>query len=218
MDEKYLALKESIADGDEDAALEEIDLLLEADVSPLNIFSDCVEPTLNELGEQFAKLEIFLPDLVMAGETVTVIQDKLLPIMNEQNLEGHKKGKGVIATVSGDIHDIGKNMVCLMLQINGFDTIDLGVDVHPMEILKKAEEIKADFVALSGLMLPSLPYMRETIELIKNNSTLGNHTKVMVGGGPVTNDWAVANGADGYSDDSIGAVKLAHELLGLRYE
>ncbi len=215
MDEKYLNLQEAICDGDDEAALEAVDALLEDGVNPLSIFTECVEPTLNELGEQFAKLEIFLPDLVLAGEAVTAIQEKLLPIMQAQNIQGRQKGVGVIATVSGDIHDIGKNMVGLMMQINGFEMTDLGVDVSPMAILKKAEEVNADLVLLSGLMLPSLPFMKETIELIRHNSKLGGHTKIMVGGGPVTNEWAMANGADGYSDDSIGAVKLAHQLMGL---
>lgn len=215
MDEKYLNLQEAICDGDDETALEEVDGLLENGTNPLDIFTECVEPTLNELGEQFAKLEIFLPDLVLAGEVVTAIQEKLLPIMQAANIQGRQKGIGVIATVSGDIHDIGKNMVGLMMQINGFEMTDLGVDVSPMSILKKAEELNADLVVLSGLMLPSLPFMKETIELIRHNPKLGSHTKIMVGGGPVTNEWAMSNGADGYSDDSIGAVKLAHQLMGL---
>lgn len=214
MDEKYLNLKEAICDGDDEVALEEVDSLLETGVGPLSIFTECVEPTLNEMGEQFAKLEIYLPDLVMAGDVVTAIQEKLMPIMQEQNIAGIQKGKGVIATVQGDIHDIGKNMVALMLRINGFDMMDLGVDVAPVEIVKRAEEIGADIVCLSGLMLPSLPYMRETIDLVKNNPKLA-HTKVMVGGGPVTRKWAEENGADGYSDDSTEAVKLAQELMGI---
>ena len=214
MDEKYLQLKEAICDGDDEEALEEVNGLLEAGVGPLSIFTDCVEPTLNEMGEQFAKLEIYLPDLVLAGDVVTAIQERLTPIMQEQHIEGIQKGKGVIATVQGDIHDIGKNMVALMLRINGFEVVDLGVDVSPVEIARRAEEIGADIVCLSGLMLPSLPYMRETIELVKHNPKLAN-TKVMVGGGPVTRKWAEENGADGYSDDSTEAVKLAHQLLGI---
>lgn len=214
MDEKYLPLKEAIQDGDDEAALEVVDSLLEAGVSPLSVFTDCVEPTLNEMGEQFARLEIYLPDLVMAGDVVTAVQEKLMPIMQEQNISGVQKGKGVIATVQGDIHDIGKNMVALMLRINGFEMTDLGVDVSPVEIVKRAEEVGADLVCLSGLMLPSLPYMRETIDLVKSNPHLAN-TKVMVGGGPVTRRWAEENGADGYSDDSTEAVKLARDLLGI---
>ena len=135
MEEKYLTLQEAICDGDEDIALEEVDKLLEEGTNPLDIFTSCVEPTLNEMGDQFARLEIYLPDLVMAGDAVTAIQDKLVPIMQEQNIQGIRKGCGVIATVQGDIHDIGKNMVALMLRINGFEMNDLGVDVSAVEIV-----------------------------------------------------------------------------------
>jgi len=213
--EKFQALSEAIFDGDDETSLDEVDKLLREGTNPLNIFTECVEPTLNDMGEQFAALEIFLPDLVLAGDVVTAIQDKLMPIMKEQNIEGRNKGKGVIATVSGDLHDIGKSMVCLMLQINGFQIVDLGVDVSPINIVRKAEEMDADIVALSGLMIPSLPYMKETIDQVRASSKLGNHTKIMVGGGPVTQKWADDNGADGYSDDSLGAVRLASELMGV---
>ncbi len=215
MEDLYLPLKEAIIDGEVDDALNESQGLLDQGVNPLNIFTDCVEPTINELGEQFSRLEVFLPDLIIAGDVVTALQEKLLPIMKELNISGREKGKGIIATVFGDLHDIGKNMVSLMLDINGFQMSDLGVDVAPMAIVKKAEEINADFVCLSALMLPSLPYMKETIDLIKNNAKLKDHTLIMVGGGPVTETWAKSHGADGYADDAIGAVRLAHELLGI---
>lgn len=162
--EKFQALSEAILDGDEDLALEETDKLLADGVKPIDIFTDCVEPTLNHLGDQFSRLEVFLPNLIIAGDVVKEMQDKLLPIMEAEQSETSTKGTGVICTVYGDLHDIGKNMVALMLQINGYDVIDLGEDVPPLTVVKKAEEIKADLVCLSGLMLPSLPYMDETIQ------------------------------------------------------
>lgn len=213
MDAKYDALVEAILDGEEDDGVDAVKELVDGGTSSVAIFSECIEPTLNDLGEQFARLEVFLPDLILAGDVVKAIQAYLLPIMQSENAEGSTKGVGLIATVYGDMHDIGKNMVALMLQINGFDTLDMGVDVSPMALLKKAEEINADFVGLSGLMMPSLPYMAETIELIHASSKLAGKTKVMVGGGPVTQQWADAHGADGYSDDAIGAVRLAKKLL-----
>lgn len=211
--EKFQALSEAILDGDEDLALEETDKLLADGVKPIDIFTDCVEPTLNHLGDQFSRLEVFLPDLIIAGDVVKEMQDKLLPIMEAEQSETSTKGTGVICTVYGDLHDIGKNMVALMLQINGYDVIDLGEDVSPLTVVKKAEEIKADLVCLSGLMLPSLPYMDETIQQVRASSILKD-TKVMVGGGPVTQEWADKHGADGYSDDAMGAVRLAGQLLG----
>jgi Predicted cobalamin binding protein len=212
MDEKYLKLSEAIRDGDEDESVEAAKALLEQDVSPLDIFTKCVEPTLNVLGEQFAKLEIFLPDLITAGDAVKALQELLLPVMKEKNIASRQKGTAVIATVYGDIHDIGKNMVTLMMEINGYKMYDLGVDIPPVAIIQKAEETKADLICLSGLMLPSLPYMYETIKLAKNNNNL-KAAKVMVGGGPVTQEWADRHGADGYSDDAMGAVRKADELM-----
>lgn len=211
--EKFQALSEAILDGDEDLALDETDKLLADGVDPIDMFTQCVEPTLNHLGDQFSRLEVFLPDLIIAGDVVKEIQEKLLPIMEANQTESQTKGTGVICTVYGDLHDIGKNMVALMLQINGYDVIDLGEDVSPLSVVKKAEEIKADLVCLSGLMLPSLPYMDETIQQVRASSVLKN-TKVMVGGGPVTQEWADKHGADGYSDDAMGAVRLAAQLLG----
>jgi trimethylamine corrinoid protein len=102
-----------------------------------------------------------------------------------------------------------------MMQVNGFEMYDLGVDASPMNLVAKAEEVNADLLCLSGLMMPSMPFMRETIELAKANPVLKDHIKIMVGGGPVTEQWAGDNGADGYADDAMGAVKKAYELLAI---
>lgn len=212
MDDKYLGLSEAIVDGEGDDAVAEVRKLLADGSSPLEIFSECVESTLNELGEQFAKLEVFLPDLMMAGQAVNEIQVELEPLLKDSD-NSMQKGKAVICTVYGDLHDIGKNMVKLMMEVNGFKVVDMGVDVPTTAIIKQAEEMDADLVLLSGLMMPSLPFMRETIELVKLNPSLKDKVKVLVGGGPVTQGWADTNGADGYADDAIGAVHKALSLL-----
>lgn len=212
MDDKYLALSEAIIEGDGDEAVTTVRALLDNGSTPLEIFSDCVEKTLNKLGEQFSKLEIFLPDLMMAGQAVNQIQEELEPLMKEGD-NSMQKGKAVICTVYGDLHDIGKNMVKLMMEVNGFKVEDMGVDVATTTILKKAEDMDADLILLSGLMMPSLPFMRETIELAKLNPKLKDRVKVLVGGGPVTQGWADDNGADGYADDAIGAVHKALEFM-----
>lgn len=213
MSDKFLALSEAICDGEEEAAISEVRTLVADGTDPVDIFSECVEPTLNNLGEQFSKMEIFLPDLIVAAEVTQAIRGELQDkILNSAKNTG-VKGKAVICTVNGDVHDIGKNIVALMLQVNGIDVVDLGVDVPPVKIVEKAVEIGADLVCLSSLMMPSLPYMRDTIDLVKNNPVLKDTAKVMVGGGPVTQQWADANNADGYSDDAHGAAVLALELL-----
>lgn len=213
MDEKYTGLVESIQFGDVEAGLEETRKLLSGGDKPVNLFSECIEPTLNELGEQFSKLEIFLPDLMVAGDVVNAIQQEVEPLLLEDG-DSVSKGTAVVATVYGDLHDIGKNMVSLMMQVNGFDMHDMGVDVSPVALVQKAEEVGADLLCLSGLMMPSMPFMRETIELVANNPKLAGKTKVLVGGGPVTQQWAEDNGAHGYADDAMGAVKEAYAVLG----
>lgn len=213
MDEKFVILIDAIISGDDGAGLVETRRLIEAGISPVKIFSDCVEPTLNDLGEQFSRLEIFLPDLMVAGQVVNAIQSEVAPLLEGDASNGLHKGKAVICTVCGDLHDIGKNMVSLMMEVNGIEMFDMGVDVRTTAIVDKAIEVEADLVCLSGLMMPSMPFMRETIELVKGNPKLKGKTKVMVGGGPVTKQWAENNGADGYANDATEAVKLAFELL-----
>lgn len=213
MDEKYIKLIDAIIDGDESAGVSETRVLIEAGISPAEIFSTCVEPTLNHLGDQFSRLEIFLPDLMVAGQVVNAIQDEVAPLLEGDASGGIHKGKAIICTVCGDLHDIGKNMVSLMMEVNGFEMFDMGVDVMPTAIVDKAIETGADLVCLSGLMMPSMPFMRETIELVKMNPKLAGNTKVMIGGGPVTEQRAQNNGADGYANDATEAVKLAFELI-----
>ncbi len=209
----FLPLSEAIRDGDETRGLEEIDILLGAGVAPVEIFSGCVEPTLNDVGEKFAALIIFLPELMLSGRVVTKIQAKIKPLLQGDDTDGLRGRKAVICTVNGDTHDIGKNMVKLMMEVNGFEMHDLGTDVPAIAIIKKAQEISADLICLSGLMVPSLPFMRETIELTRAKPGL-EKVKVMVGGGPVTREWADTNGADGYADDAVGAVRMAKDLCG----
>ncbi|MEL7610140.1 MAG: cobalamin-dependent protein [Bacillota bacterium] len=210
---KYETLKNAILDGDGDIAISEFQSFIAAGETPIGIMTGCVEPTLNELGDQFARMEVFLPELIVAADVANALNAVIEETLSESAEQYKSKGKAVICTVYGDVHDIGKNIVALMLKVNGIDVIDLGVDVSPVKIAEEAEKINADLVCLSALMLPSLPYMRETIQLVHNNRTLAGKTKIMVGGGPVTKEWADKNGADGYGDDAVDAVKLAFRLL-----
>lgn len=217
MDKKYLILKEAIVDGDTEIGAKEMRELIRLGNDPVEIFSQCVEVTLNELGDKFATLEIFLPDLMVAGEVVEVIQEVAEPYFKDSAREVTSKGTAIICTAFGDLHDIGKSMVNLMMQVNGFNMIDMGVDVRPGDIADKAEEVNADLVCLSGLMVPSMPYIEETIGMIRSNKKLAN-VRVMVGGGPVTQEWAIQVGADGYADDAAGAVAKAYSLVGITVE
>lgn len=212
MKKEFDVLSEAIRLGDIEAGQASAKRMLESGMDPVEIFSACVEPTLNDLGEKFSVLEIFLPELMIAADVVDAVQEVVAPVLKKRG-GSVSKGVGVIATVYGDLHDIGKNMVSLMMAVNGIDMHDMGVDVSPQNLVKKAEEVNADLLCLSGLMMPSMPFMRETIELARASTTIGKKIKIMVGGGPVTESWSVDNGCDGYADDAIGAVRQALLLL-----
>ncbi len=213
MDEKYNALIEAILDGDEEEGVSAAQELVSTGTEPVKIFSECIQNTLNDLGEKFGRLEVFLPDLIMASDVVKAVQADLLPIMQSDTENSVTIGRAVIGTAFGDLHDIGKNMVSLMLQVNGFEVKDLGVNVESAAFLTAAKDFDADLILMSGLMLPSLPYMQDTIDRVKADAALSKKYKIMVGGGPVTLEWAEHAGADGYSDDAMDAVKKAKEMM-----
>jgi 5-methyltetrahydrofolate--homocysteine methyltransferase len=176
------------------------------------IFIECIEPTLVDVGDRFSRLDIFLPELMNSASTVKAIQEALLPYLAGDQTQA-KKGRIVICTVSGDLHDIGKNIVRTMLEVNGFELRDLGVDVSAANVIKAAVEFNADIIALSALMLPSLPSMKDVIDILHENPKYQDRFKVMVGGGPVSTEWAEKAGADAYGDNAVEAVKVAHALF-----
>lgn len=214
MTDQYKNLGDAIKKGDVEIGVSESLKLVESGVKPIEIFSECIEPTLAEIGDQFSRLEIFLPEMINSAEVVKAIQSELKPLM-EAEQEITSKGKIVIATVSGDLHDIGKNIVKAMLEVNGFEVKDLGVDVEAQAIIRSAKETDADIIALSALMIPSLPFVKDVIEFVEANEETRARFKVMVGGGPVNREWAGEAGADGYGDDAIEAVDVALQLVGV---
>jgi len=211
MNVAYHKLETMIREGNEDGGVEEALRLLEEGQRPIEIFTDCIEPVLKDVGDQFSKLEIFLPEMVSSAEVVKAIQRAARPHMDgEQEISA--KGRIVIATVSGDLHDIGKSIVKAMLEVNGYEVEDLGVDVDTAEIVQGARRFDADIIALSALMLPSLPFVKDVIDYAKAVEGESKY-KIMVGGGPVSQEWADKAGADGYGDDAIEAVHLADSFL-----
>ena len=214
MDEKYSALVIAIRDGDVDSGRAEALRLVEAGVSPLDIFSECIEPTLADIGDKFSRLEIFLPEMMESADAVKAIQEALEPYLEADEALKTKKGRVLICTVSGDLHDIGKNIVKAMLEVNRFEVKDLGVDVAPAAAIAAAKDFDADIIAFSALMLPSLPYVKDAIDFVKQNEALKDRFKILVGGGPVSQKWAKKAGADGYGDDAMDAVQQALALVG----
>ncbi len=214
MSNVYQDLEEAIFAGDTTGGVAAAQGLVDRGTSPIEIFSECIEPALTMVGDRFSRLEIFLPEMINAAEVVKQVQAVLKPYLAaDQNQM--TRGRVVIGTVSGDLHDIGKNIVKAMLEVNGFEVKDLGVDVNPAAAVRAAVEFDADILAFSALMLPSLPYVKDAIEMIQANESHRQQFKVMVGGGPVSQGWAEAAGADGYGDDAVAAVQVAKDLMTL---
>jgi methanogenic corrinoid protein MtbC1 len=164
-------------------------------------------------GEKFENGEFFLPHLLLAADAMKAAIDVLTAGMSDATREElGKEGIVVIATVEGDIHDIGKNIVALLLEVNGFQVHDLGRDVNSLDVIRRAMDVKADIIALSSLMTTSMPSQRDVIEMLEAMD-IRDRFIVMIGGGSVTNEWAIEIGADRYSETAEGAVKLAKELL-----
>lgn len=214
MNEQYNLLEQAIKKGDVDTGVTESLKLVNGGKKPIEIFTECIEPVLAEIGDQFSRLEIFLPEMINSAGVVKAIQSELKPML-ESGQGTTSKGKIVIATVSGDLHDIGKNIVKAMLEVNGFEVKDLGVDVEARAILKSALETEADIIALSALMIPSLPFVKDVIDFVEANDKARASFKVIVGGGPVNREWAVDAGADGYGADAIEAVEVALQMVGV---
>lgn len=213
-EELYKAMFQSIIDGDADVAASLAKQAVDSGLDPLEAINQGFVPGVNQVGEQFSCGEMFLPELVMAGEAMKTAISVLEPEMAKRGTERKVFGKVVLATVQGDIHDIGKTLVGTMLAAYGFQVYDLGVDVPILKVVEKAREVNADIVALSALLTTTMVRQRDVIEALEDVG-LRARVKVMVGGAPVTHEWVQQIGADGYSEDAVGAVNVAKKLLGV---
>jgi len=164
------------------------------------------------VGDQFSCGDAFLPELVMAGEAMKTAVSTLEPEMSRRGSQREVQGVVVLATIQGDIHDIGKTLVGTMLSSSGFKVHDMGVDVPVANLVAKAREVDADIVAVSSLLTTTMVRQRDVVKLM-DEMGLRPKMKVMVGGAPVTREWVAEIDADGYSEDAIGAVTVAKELV-----
>ncbi len=172
---------------------------------------DTASAAIREIGQQFEAGEVFLPDLMIAGKKMERCMAMFKPHL-EVDSETAAGGRIVIGSVTGDIHDIGKNLVATMLSVGGFDVVDLGVGVPAMAFIKAAKKEQADIIALSSLMTTTLPYQREVLDLLREMG-LRDKYFVVVGGGPVTPDFAIDIGADGWAENAALAVDLCTTLI-----
>ena len=215
MSEQLLsAMRQSIVDGDLDQAEALARQALEQGIDPLVAINQGFVPGINTVGDQFGAGEIFLPELMLAAEAMKKAMAVLQPEMTRRGVKRQYLGKVVLGTVKGDIHEIGKNLVATMLAAAGFEVHDLGVDVPFDRFVEKAREVDADIVGVSALLTTTMTGQRTVIETLAAGG-LRPRVKVIVGGAPVTRDWADEIGADGYSEDAMGAVAVAKKLVGV---
>jgi dimethylamine corrinoid protein len=213
--ELFKQLESSLLDYDAEGAVKAAQAIVDAGLDVKGAI-DVATAVINRIGEQFQNGDIYLSELMLAGDAMKQCMRVLaLPLAAAGG--GKKRGKAVICAVSGDIHDIGKNLVSTYLALKGFEVSDLGVNVAPMDIVDKAEQEKANLIALSALMTTSMPYQRDVINVL-NEMGLRQKYYVVIGGGPVTSEFAVQVGADGWASNAAAAAIVCERLIdsGLR--
>ena len=204
-------LIQAIADMDEAQSLALVKELIGQGSDPMAILDDC-RSAMTLVGERFEAGQYFISELILAGEILQDISAEVKPLLQQEG-ESEKKGKVIVGTVEGDIHDIGKDIVVFMLEINGFDVKDLGVDVPAATFVEAISDFKPDIVALSGFLTLAFDSMKDTVEAIKQ-AGLRDGLKIMIGGGTIDQKICDFAGADAFGADAMSAVVLADQWIG----
>ena len=212
-EELFAQMRQSVIDGDAAASAALAERALANGVPPLDAIDKGFVPGLTYVGEQFAIGELFLPDMMLSARAMQRAVAILEPVMKAEATERHVLGRVVLGTVKGDIHEIGKNLVGMMLATSGFEVHDLGVNVDPDRFVAAAQEHGADIVGVSALLTTTMAGQRTVVEKF-DAAGLRPKCRVIVGGAPASSTWAAEIGADGYSEDAIGAVALVRQLVG----
>jgi corrinoid protein of di/trimethylamine methyltransferase len=213
-DELYAKMAQTIIDGEDEDAARLAQEGLDAGLDPADILDKGYVKGIEEVGELFAKGEFFLPELVQGAEAMKAAVAVLEPALEASGGQSRSLGSAVAGTVAGDIHEIGKTIVCSMLSAAGFKVVDVGCDVAIETFVAQVRETKPDLLLLSALLTTTMPNQAKTIEALKE-AGLREGVKVMIGGAPTTRAWADEIGADGYAEDAIEAVNAAKGLLGV---
>ena len=204
------ALGSLVEEGETEEARELAEKLLKKGADPLLMIAELTR-TMAHVGDLFAKLDIFLPEIMLAGEALTGVVEIMAPYL--EAVGGQKiRGRVIIGVVKGDLHEIGKNIVRLILETNGFIVKDLGYNVDPLTFVKEAEAMNADFIGASSLMTTTMPRQKEIIEILKDKG-IRDRFKVIIGGAPTSQMWADEIGADLYCKDAKSAPDLMAALL-----
>jgi methanogenic corrinoid protein MtbC1 len=214
MSNPFNDLQQIMLQDDEQAIAKEAVKLVESGVSPDVIFHDFVIPYLQDVGDKFGRMEIFLPELIHTADKVKALQETLLPYL-EADKTREAAATVVIGTVDGDLHDLGKNIVAAMLEVGGFEVHDVGVNVPTKQFIAAAKEKNANIIALSCLLTTSFAYVEDVVRMVKDDADSAERFKIIVGGGPVTKEWALGIGADAYGDNASDAVTECKNLIAM---
>ena len=207
---KYQDLADAIIAGDNVKSKEITQKLVDSGVSSSEILNEGLVPGMEVVGRQFKANEMYIPEVLIAARAMHAAMDIIKPMLSESGAK--MKGTVIIGTVQGDLHDIGKNLVGMMLEGGGFSVIDAGVDISAEKFVEEAKKSGAKLIGLSALLTTTMPVMKDVIAALKADSATAD-VKVMVGGAPLTQEYADSIGAKGYAPDASSAVDLAAKLL-----
>jgi 5-methyltetrahydrofolate--homocysteine methyltransferase len=202
------ALKEAVMSGDQETAVELTMAAMNDKTGPEKILKQGLIAAMDTIGGKFARNEVYIPEILIAARAMKSAMEILEPALAKAGVK--PVGKFVIGTVEGDMHDIGKNLVAMMMKGAGFEVIDLGVDVSAEKFVEQAKSVNAQIIGMSALLTTTMPSMEAVVKAVKK---AGIKTKVMVGGAPVTADYASNIGADGFAQDAATAVTVAKGLV-----
>ncbi len=201
---------DAVIRGDQEAVVSLVNTALSDGQSAGELLNKGLITAMDIVGDRMENEEMFIPEVLMAAQAMGAGVEILKPLLGEEDV--HAKGKVVIGTVKGDLHDIGKNLVAMMLESSGLEVHNLGVDIAPDEFVKQIKEKSANMVCLSALLTTTMPMMKQTIDAIVENG-IRDQVKVLIGGAPVTQNFADEIGADGYAPDAGSASKLAKAMV-----
>jgi 5-methyltetrahydrofolate--homocysteine methyltransferase len=203
-------LYDAVVSGDAKATHAITQQALGEGIDPLKLVNEYMVPAMDEVGRRFESNEYFVPELLISARAMKAALDIIRPLLTAR---GDKPvGRVAIGTVKGDLHDIGKNLVASLLEGGGFEVIDLGVNVAPEKFIATVKEKQANIIAMSALLTTTMPAMKTTIDALKQ-AGVRSQVKVLIGGAPITQKYAEEIGADGYSENAVGAVALAKKAV-----
>ena len=204
-------LVKAVMDGDEEEATAAAEHGVQAGV-PIDTVIDGLTKGMREIGEQFARMDIFLPEMMMSAQAMKAAMVVLDPEIQKAGAVTETKGTIVIGTVEGDMHEIGKDVVITLLQVQGFEVYDLGINVNALDFVNKAEEVNADIIGASSLMTTTMPNQKDIIEILKEKGIRDKY-HVILGGAPVTQEWVDQVGADSWGENAGKAVEVLERVM-----